>query len=167
MSLLTGEEAYFGALKVIKETLAGIGVIRGTPCMLEHVEETEKDILLTFMWEETDGTRHEQDVLVPKPIEHFKHVETYIGDWVNGDKLYRKVIELDDPSLFQKGVAFKVCDLPSGFKLLTKGTGIIQTYENSYSNNDIYVYATSSGIMAKQNFTGYPKKLIIIIEYTK
>lgn len=164
---MTPEMAYAGALKVIKETLAGIGAIRGTPCMLESVEETNTDILLTFMWEETDGTRHEQDVLVPKPLEEFKRVEKFCGFWVDGKPIYRKVIEFTDLSLFQKGVSFKVEPLPSDFVELVKGFGIIKTYEGSYSNSDILVYSTKDSIMAKQNFTGYPQKLTIVLEYTK
>lgn len=164
---MTPEQAYGGALKVIKETLSGIGAIRGTPCMLENVEETDRDILLTFMWEDTDGSRHEQDVLIPKPFDEYAFIETLVGRYADNRLIYRKVIDIDEPNLIQKGVLLKVCDLPEGFNQLVKGYGIIKTYEGSYSNNDILVYSTKDSIMAKQNFTGYPQKLTIIIEYTK
>lgn len=90
---------------------------------------------------------------------------TYIGDWIDGSKRYVQVIELTDPNQFQKGVTFKVCDLPVGFKMLIHSTGIIRTYEGSYSNDDILIYSTKDAIMAKQNFTGYPERMHIIVEY--
>lgn len=93
--------------------------------------------------------------------------EIAIGTWVDGKTVYQRVIELSDPSAFQKGVAFKVMDKPAGMTMMIKGEGIIKTYEGSYSNSDILVYSTSSAIMAKQNFTGYPEKLWIIIQYIK
>lgn len=164
---MEAEELYGVLLKTIQETLAGIGVIRGTPCMLSNVEETDIDILLTFEWEETDGTRHEQDVLVPKISSTYKSGEHKIGKWIDGNDLYRQVIEITDPNSIQKGVLLKVMDLPEDFIMLTNSIGIIKTYEGSYSNNDILIYSTTNAIMAKQNFTGYPQKLTIIIEYTK
>lgn len=89
----------------------------------------------------------------------------YVGDWIDGTKRYSQVIEITDTTLIQKGNAFKVCDLPEGFKMLIHSTGIIKTYEGSYSNDDILIYSTRDSIMAKQNFTGYPEKMYIIIEY--
>lgn len=89
----------------------------------------------------------------------------YVGDWIDGSRRYTKVVEITDTTLIQKGNAFKVCDLPEGFKMLIHSTGIIKTYEGSYSNDDILIYSTREGIMAKQNFTGYPEKMYIIIEY--
>ena len=35
------------------------------------------------------------------------------------------------------------------------------------TNNDILIYAARDGIYVKQNFTGYPHILYVIIEYIK
>lgn len=93
--------------------------------------------------------------------------DTPIGVWIDGNSIYRKVVEITDTTLIQKGNAFKVCDLPEDFKILIHSTGIIRTYEGSYSNDDILIYSTRDSIMAKQNFTGYPEKMYVIIDYVK
>lgn len=93
--------------------------------------------------------------------------EQIIGVWINNKPIYRKVIEITDTSKIQKDVQNKVCDNPTDMTMLIKGYGIIRTYENAYSNNDILVYSNKNGIFAKQSFTGYPERLYVIIEYIK
>lgn len=97
----------------------------------------------------------------------YSTTEKVIGVWIDDKLIYRKVIEIDDPSKIQKGVVVEVCDKPTNMTMLIRGYGIIKTYENSYSNNDILVYSTNDKIYAKQNFTGYPQKLYVVIEYIK
>lgn len=97
----------------------------------------------------------------------YRQEEQIVGHWIDGRPIYREVIDITDTTLIQKGTLSKVSDLPEDFSMLIKGTGIIKTYENSYSNNDILIYAASDGIYAKQTFTGYPQRLYIIIEYLK
>lgn len=57
-----------------------------------------------------------------------------------------------------------------GMLMLVNGRGIIETTFGSHSNNDILVYEgdnTNHAIFTNQNFTSYPKKLTVILEYTK
>lgn len=167
---MTPEQCYAACLRVIRETLEGAGAVRGVPCEIEAIEDQGDAFLFTFKWEERDGSIHRQDMLWPKPIDAtsvYDYDEQLVGSWVDGSPIYRKVIEITNTSLIQKGNAFKVCDKPTNMNMLIKGYGIIRTYEGSYSNNDILVYATNADIMAKQTFTGYPQKMYIIIEYTK
>lgn len=165
---MTGEEALALAKSYVRRTLEGEGAVRGVPCEIDNIEEQTDDIIVTFRWQDKDGTIHHQEMNVPKPKDSiYSTSELVIGQWVDGKPIYRKVIELTDPTLFPKGTAFKASDLPANFKMLVKGYGIIKTYENSYSNNDILVYSTSTSIMVKQNFTGYAHKMWIIIEYIK
>lgn len=167
---MTPEQSYAACLKVIQQTLEGAGAVRGVPCEIEHITEQDTTITISFKWEEKDGSVHRQDMLIHKPqdlVDTYDYDEIMIGGWVNGEPIYRKVIEITDPNTIQKGVLFKVCDKPSGMSMLIKGYGIIKTYEGSYSNSDILVFADSTTIKAKQNFTGYPEKMWIILEYTK
>lgn len=167
---MTPEQVYGACMRTIQQTLEGAGAVRGVPCEIEHIEDQEDAFLMTFKWEERDGSVHRQDMLIPKPIDTssiYDYDEQIIGSWVNGEPIYRKVIEVMDTTLFQKDKLFKVCDVPADYAMLVKGYGIIQTYERSFSNNDILVYATPTQIMAKQTFTGYPEKIYVVIEYTK
>lgn len=163
---MTTEELIGYVKGYVRKTLEGEGAIRGVPCEIDSIEEQPESIIVTFRWQDKDGAIHHQDMNVPKLVEMYSKEELFIGTWMD-EYRYRKVIEISDPNTIQKGVTFKVCDLPEGYKMLTKGYGIVKTYEGSYSNNDILVYATSTAIMARQNFTGYPQKMYIIIEYVK
>lgn len=98
---------------------------------------------------------------------NYRKEEQIVGHWIDGKPIYRELIEVTDTELIQKGILSKISELPANFGMLIKGTGIIKTYENSYSNNDILIYAARDGIYAKQNFTGYPHILYVIIEYIK
>lgn len=167
---MTPEQSYAACLRVIRETLEGAGAVRGVPCELEHLEDQGDAFILTFKWEERDGSVHRQDMLIPKPQDltaTYDYDELLIGSWVNGEPLYRKVIEITDPNTIQKGNTFTVCELPRDYLMLVKSYGIIRTYEGSYSNNDILIYATKNDIKARQNFTGYPERMYIVLEYTK
>lgn len=93
--------------------------------------------------------------------------EKIVDTWIDGKQIYQKVIEITDTTKIQKDVLNKIADKPNGMTMLIKGYGIVKTYEGSYSNNDILVYSTNSGIFIKQNFTGYPERLYVIIEYIK
>lgn len=167
---MTVEQCYAICKRDIQQTLEGAGAIRGVPCEIFSITEDVDAFLFTFKWEEKDGSVHYQEVLFPKPVDTssiYDYDEQIVGSWVNGEPIYRKVIEISNPNLIQKGSVVKVCDNPNGLTMLVKGYGIIKTYENSHSNNDILVYATRDAIFAKQNFTGYPERLYVIIEYTK
>lgn len=110
----------------------------------------------------SDGSRYE-DIFI------YSAIEAYIGKWVDGKNIYRKVITVTDG--LAKDNLIKVCDKPEGMLELIRGYGIVRTTEGAYSNNDILVYSGNASanyaIYAKQNFTSYPEKLYIIIEYTK
>lgn len=167
---MTPEQVYGACMRTIQQTLEGAGAVRGVPCEIEHIEDQEDAFLMTFKWEEKDGSTHRQDMIIPKPIDTssiYDYDEQIVGSWVNGEPIYRKVIEVTDPNTIQKGNTFKVCDLPANYKMLIKGYGIIRTYEGSYSNNDILVFATNTQITARQNFTGYPERMYITLEYIK
>lgn len=167
---MTPEQCYGACVKLIQQTLEGAGAVRGVPCELENIEEQDDAFLITYKWEEKDGSVHRQEMLIPKPhdlMDNYDYDEVLVGSWVNGEPIYKRTIEIAEPNLIQKGVLFKVCDLPVDFLMLIKGSGIIRTYEGSYSNNDILIYSNKDGIYAKQNFTGYPERIYITIEYTK
>lgn len=165
---MTGEEALALAKAYVRRTLEGEGAVRGVPCEIDSIDEQTDDIIVTFRWQDKDGTIHHQEMNVPKSKDSVYSInELVIGQWVDGNPIYRKVIELTDTTLFQKGTTFKASDLPTNFKMLIKGYGIIKTYEGSYSNSDILVFSDTVGIKARQNFTGYPHKMWIIIEYIK
>lgn len=165
---MTGEQALALAKAYVRRTLEGEGAVRGVPCEIDSMEESTTEIIVTFRWQDKDGSVHHQEMNVPKSKESiYSSDEVIVGTWLNGENIYRKVIEITEPNLIQKGATFKVCDNPDGFKMFIKGTGIIKTYEGSYSNNDILVYSTNDSIMAKQNFTGYPEKIYIIVEYIR
>lgn len=167
---ITPEQVYGACMRTIQQTLEGAGAVRGVPCELEHIEEQDDAFLMTFKWEERDGSIHRQDMLIPKPHDltaTYDYDELFIGSWVNGEPIYRKTIEITDPNRIQKGSLIDLGTLPPGFGMLIHSEGIIKTYEGSYSNNDILIYATKTNLMAKQNFTGYPEKLYVTIEYTK
>lgn len=167
---MTPEQSFAASLRVIRETLEGAGAVRGVPCELEHIDNQEDAFILTFKWEERDGSVHRQDMIFPKPVDTssiYDYDEQIVGSWVNGEPIYRKVIEITDPNTIQKGNTFTVCPVPQNYLMLIKGYGIIRTYEGSYSNSDILVFATSTDVKARQNFTGYPERMYIILEYIK
>lgn len=165
---MTAEQMYGACIKLIRETLAGAGAIRGVPCELESIEDQEDAFLLTFKWEETDGTVHRQELLFPKPQDAtaiYDYDEQQIGSWVNGEPLYRKTILVDHD--LAKDNIIKVCDKPTGMTALIKAVALIKTTQGSYSNNDIIVYADTQAIYCRQNFTNYPEVIYVTIEYIK
>lgn len=167
---MTAEQILAITKNYVKRTLEGEGAVKGVPCEIETITDNEESIDVIFRWEDKDGNVHHQDMSIHKPIDTssiYDFDEQIVGSWVNGEPIYRRVIQLDDPSLFQKGVAFKVTNFEANTMRLVKGYGLIKTYEGSYSNSDILVYSNNTAIMAKQNFTGYPHKMWIIIEYIK
>lgn len=95
---------------------------------------------------------------------HYNTEPTPVGFWINGDSIVKQTFKITEG--LAKDNLIKVADLPSGFKMLIKSEGIIKTTEGSYSNNDILIYSSTSGIYCKQNFTSYPTELYITVEYT-
>lgn len=95
--------------------------------------------------------------------------ETKIGTWIDNKPIYRKVVEITQG--LAKDNTIKVCDKPNGMLELIHSFGIVKTTEGAYSNSDILVYSGNASnnyaIYTKQNFTSYPEKMYIIIEYTK
>lgn len=165
---MTAEQMYGACLKVIRETLAGAGAVRGVPCELESIDDQSDAFLLTFKWEESDGTVHRQELLFPKPQDAtaiYDYDELQIGSWVNGEPLYRKTILVDHD--LAKDNTIKVCDRPTGMTALINATGLVQTEQGSYSNNEILIYANTQAIFCKQNFTSYPAAIYVTIEYIK
>lgn len=167
---MESEELMSWIKRYVARTLEGEGAIRGVPCEIETITEQEEFIEVIFRWEDKEGNIHHQDMSIHKPVDTssiYDYDEQIVGSWVNGEPIYRKVFELTDTSLFQKGNTFIVSSKPQNLKMLIKGFGIIKTYEGSYSNSDILVFSDNASIKAKQNFTGYPQKMWVIIEYIK
>lgn len=169
---MTVEQCYGTLRKVIDETLEGIGAIRGVPCEIEDIEEQEDAYVVTFKWEDKDATVHRQYMNVPIPqdaTEIFDYDEILVGGWVDGNPLYRKVIDITQG--LAKDNPIKVCDKPTGMIDLIRAWGIIETTQGSRSNNEILIYQNTDdeghAIYAKQNFTSYPAKLTVVLEYTK
>lgn len=103
------------------------------------------------------------DNLIYSKTEDYSTEALPIGKWLDGNIIWKQTFVITEN--LAKDNTIKVCDIPTGMTVMAKGYGIVETTEGSFSNSDITVYATTNGIMCKQNFTSYPKTLYITIEY--
>ena len=54
-----------GVLKsYINQVLVGMGVLKGAPCMVKSVVDSGDTHTITLEWEDTEGTKHETEVVV-------------------------------------------------------------------------------------------------------
>lgn len=98
---------------------------------------------------------------------NYSQIPITCGRWIDGKEIKRRVYLVT--SGLAKGNQIKVADKPNNMDLLIKGWGIVEgtdATKKAMTNSDILVYVNDDGVYATNNFTGYPSKLYVIIEYT-
>lgn len=56
---------YALAKKYVDKSINGLGAIKGAPCEISSIEETEDASIVTFRWVGADGTEQTQQMVIP------------------------------------------------------------------------------------------------------
>ena len=57
---------YALARKYVQQTANSLGAVRGAPCTIQTITETDKEIVVIFSWTGTDGTSQTSTMNIPK-----------------------------------------------------------------------------------------------------
>ena len=57
---------YALARKYVDKAINGLGAIKGAPCEISSIEETEDASIITFRWTGADGTEKTQQLVIPR-----------------------------------------------------------------------------------------------------
>lgn len=97
---LTAEEVYGALLSYVKSSLAGVGALKGAPCMITDVDHHDGLTTITFTWRDNNDVEHTTEVNVydGTPIYVWESGNTYhYGDLVIYEScFYRCVYDNSD-----------------------------------------------------------------------
>lgn len=83
---------YALAKKYVNKTATALGAVKGAPCTIKTITETDIEIIVTFEWTGTDGTTQTSTITIPKGKSlEFQWRDTELGVRVEGDTEYEYV----------------------------------------------------------------------------
>lgn len=61
--------------KYVQQSLAGAGALKGAPCEIESIVDTDNTHVITFLWEDTDGVSHESTLTVYDGVNNISEMQ--------------------------------------------------------------------------------------------
>ena len=61
---MTGLQAYVLSKKYTKQSLDGVGALKGAPCTIKSTTETDEGTIVVFEWTDNNGIAQETTILV-------------------------------------------------------------------------------------------------------
>lgn len=86
---------YALAKKYVNKTASALGAVKGAPCTIKSITETDIEIIVVFGWTGTDGTSQTSTITIPKGTQgkslEFQWRGTELGIRMEGDPDYEYV----------------------------------------------------------------------------